>query len=521
MADVENATYEKHGFHDSSEYSQERRGTDVFPPDESGAVHGESFVAGNTFYTKALRLASKFRLEVRGIERVPADERTDKHVYKVGTMWCAANMCVSSLAIGVLAIPVFSLGFVDAFLTIFFINMLGAMPVAFFSTFGPRFGMRQMVLSRFWFGFYGVKVIAFFNCLACLGWSSVNVIVGSQLIHAVNSDVPGWAGIIIIAAGTFIITCFGYKTVHYYEMISWVPCLIVFLIILGVFAHGGSFSNLPVASGSVEAGSVLSFAASVFGFATGWTSYASDYTCYQPANTPRTKVFLWVFVCLVLTLTFVEGLGLAIATATVNNPAYAAAYADNAIGGLLSQVLAPLGTFGQFCLIIVALSIIGNNCPNIYSISFSVQILTHHAQYIPRFVWTFVATLIYCAIAIPGYAHFESVLENFMLVIAYWLAIYEGISLPEHFLFRRGFTGYAPETYDQPAKLPPSFAALFAFCCGIAGAVCGMAQVWWIGPIGGMIGGDYGGDVGFELAFGFAFVSYCVARYFEKKHFGR
>lgn len=432
-------------------------------------------------------------------------------------------MVVSSLAIGVLAVPIFSLGFVDALLTIFFINCLGAMPVAYFSCFGPRFGLRQIILSRFFFGYHGVKLFALFNALACLGWSSVNVIVGAQLIHAVNSDVPGWAGIIIIAAGTFFITCCGYKVVHRYEMISWVPCFIIFLIILGVFARSGDFVNIPMGSGKLEAGSVLSFAASVFGFATGWTSYASDYTCYQPKNTSRTKIFIWVYGALVATLTFTEALGLAIATAIPSNQAYADAYNDNHIGGLLAQVLIPhVGNgFGKFCLVIIALSIIGNNCPNIYSLSFSIQVLTHYAQYVPRFIWTFVGTVIYCCIAIPGYGHFESILENFMLVIAYWLAIYEGIALPEHFIFRGGFTGYAPETYDQPSKLPPSFAALGAFCFGVVGAVLGMAQVWWLGPIGKHIGGAFGGDVGFELAFAFAFISYCGLRFVEKRKFGR
>jgi purine-cytosine permease-like protein len=47
--------------------------------------------------------------------------------------------------------------------------------------------------------------------------------------------------------------------------------------------------------GKSEAGSVLSFAASVFGFATGWTSYAADYTVYQPATQNRVKVFIWTF----------------------------------------------------------------------------------------------------------------------------------------------------------------------------------------------------------------------------------
>ena len=78
------------------------------------------------------------------------------------------------------------------------------------------------------------------------------------------------------------------------------------------------------------------------------------------------------------------------------------------------------------------------------------------------------------------------------------------------------------EHYDQPSKLPVGVAALGAFCCGVVGAVMGMSQVWFIGPIGKLIGDPaYGGDIGFELAFGFTFVTYCLFRTFEKKHFQR
>jgi purine-cytosine permease-like protein len=120
-------------------------------------------------------------------------------------------MVVSSFAIGVLGKSIFFLGFVDAILVVLFFNLIGIIPVCYFSSMGPRFGLRQMVLSRFWFGWYGVKLIAVFNILACIGWSSVNCIVGAQLIHAVNNDVPGFAGILIIAICTFFVCLFGYK----------------------------------------------------------------------------------------------------------------------------------------------------------------------------------------------------------------------------------------------------------------------------------------------------------------------
>jgi purine-cytosine permease-like protein len=150
-------------------------------------------------------------------------------------------MVVSSFAIGVLGKSIFFLGFTDAILVVLFFNLIGIIPVCYFSSMGPRFGLRQMVLSRFWFGWYGVKLIAVFNMLACVGWSSVNCIVGAQLIHAVNNDVPGFAGILIISICTFFVCLFGYKVVHAYEFWSWIPTFIVFLIILGVFAKSGDF----------------------------------------------------------------------------------------------------------------------------------------------------------------------------------------------------------------------------------------------------------------------------------------
>jgi NCS1 nucleoside transporter family len=364
--------------------------------------------------------------------------------------------------------------------------------------------------------------VAIFNILACIGWSAVNVIVGAQLFNAVNSNMPGWAGILVIAAATFLVTLFGYKLVHTYERYSWIPCLIIFLIILGEFAHSGQFYNIPMGVGTSEAGAVLSFAASVFGFATGWTSYAADYTVYQPVNRSRTSVFLWTFIGLAFPLLFTEMLGAAVITAYANNTDYQNAYNNQHIGGLLAQVLSPLGGFGSFCLVILALSIIANNCPNIYSVSLSLQLLARQSARIPRFIWTFIGTVIYVAIAIPGYDHFESVLENFMLIIAYWLAIYEGISLSEHIIYKRGFSGYRPEHYLDASKLPPGIAAMIAFCFGVMGAILGMSQVWFEGPIGALCGAPpFGGDVGFELAFAFSATSYIIMRYFEKRYFGR
>jgi hypothetical protein len=53
------------------------------------------FEIGNGWYARAQRLAGKLKIEQRGIERVPEDERTDagfKALLNVATMWLSANV---------------------------------------------------------------------------------------------------------------------------------------------------------------------------------------------------------------------------------------------------------------------------------------------------------------------------------------------------------------------------------------------------------------------------------------------
>lgn len=318
----------------------------------------------------------------------------------------------------------------------------------------------------------------------------------------------------------------GFQIIHIYEYWSWIPTFIVFLVVLGVFAHSGDFINLPMKTGTSELGAVLSFGSTVYGFATGYTSFAADYTVYQPSNRPRRWVFFATWLGMIFPLFFTEMLGCAIMTATELNGghnAYQIGYHKDHIGGLLGAVLFDrVGDFGKFCVIILALSIVANNCPNIYSVSLTLLVMGRWTRLVPRFVWTIIATGVYIAISIPGYSSFEAVLENFMNFIAYWLAIYEGIAYTEHFVFRRGMRGYHAEDYDKRDKLPPSIAALAAFCFGILGMVLGMSKPWFVGPIAKHAGvPPYGGDVGFECAFAFAAVAYLAFRPLELRYFNR
>jgi purine-cytosine permease-like protein len=56
-------------------------------------------------------------------------------------------MVVSSFAIGILGPQVFQTGFADGALCIIFFNIIGIIPVSFFSALGPTFGLRQVCIT--------------------------------------------------------------------------------------------------------------------------------------------------------------------------------------------------------------------------------------------------------------------------------------------------------------------------------------------------------------------------------------
>lgn len=329
-------------------------------------------------------------------------------------------MVMGHFAVGVLAKALYGLGVVDALIVIVIANLVGMLPVCFFATFGARYGLRQMILSRFWFGWYGVRIVSFVSVFSGLGWSCINIIVGAELVHAVSSDIPGWVAIIFIAFCTFAITLFGYKVVHIYEFWAWLPNFIVYLILLGVFVHSGDFEYIPMGTGSSEVTGVLSFFAVVFGTVISPSVMAADYTVYQPVTQSKVKIFLATGAGLALPSIFTESIAVIVMTATGFDPnatdnRYLNGYNDSGAGGLIGAVLIPaLGGFGRFCMIIMALSTIAINCANIYSVSLNIKVLGRWTEVVPRFIWAGVAAVVYATLAIIAFSHFETVLNNFM-----------------------------------------------------------------------------------------------------------
>ena len=221
-----------------------------------------------------------------------------------------------------------------------------------------------------------------------------------------------------------------------------------------------------------------------------------------------------------LALIFCNIIGVGIATGVAITPAWNDAY-NVSSGALLLACNDGLGGFGGFCVAILALGSITNNAPCTYAAALTFQVLGRYAQAIPRWIWCVVITLIELVCSVAGRNDLFKIFENFLPIMSYWVCPWITIALEEHFIFHvlRGVP-FDWTAWEDKKKLPIGVAALFAWLVGWAGAIIGMDQVWYQGPIALMIGG-HGGDIGAWLSIAFACVTYPPLRYMELKKFGR
>jgi len=226
-----------------------------------------------------VRKLEEYGVEARGIERVPesdrrggggrgwqgaALERCALAEWLAMTMWGAANTTVATYALGTYVAPcramlksslgasIWNLDLRTSILTIVFFNLLSTLPVATFSVWGARTGLRQMCLGRYSWGMVAVWAPTLLNLVACVGWASINAIAGASALHAVGSNhkLPEVAGIVIITGVTAIVSIAGCacsaastradladRAVHLFELASLAPVAIVFFITLGLSAQ--------------------------------------------------------------------------------------------------------------------------------------------------------------------------------------------------------------------------------------------------------------------------------------------
>jgi len=362
-------------------------------------------------------------VEPGGAEFIPLKERHGRPLQLFWT-WTSPNMEFATVFVGLLGI-LLGLSFWETFLAIVIGTVLGSIAHGILSTMGPRYGVPQMVLSRRGFGYWGNILPAGINSLvAGIGWFAVNSVSGALALSALT-HMPEVLALLIVVALQLAVAFLGHNLIHAFERYAF-PVLVVIFLIASVWtlskAHPGATHQTIPGAFLIELGAT-------FGYAVGWNPYASDYTRYFKPDTNRKAIAFSAALGLLLSCVLLETVGAAAGT----------------IAGVASNANPTAGWTGIFptwlrdlTLIAIVIGGIAANALNIYSGAISFTALGFK---LPLAARRAIVALGFGAIgffvAWAGLHNAGEDYNNFLLIIAYWIAPWLAVVFCDMFLRRR------------------------------------------------------------------------------------
>ncbi len=381
-------------------------------------------------------------VEPGGAEFIPLNERHGRPLQLFWT-WTSPNMEFATVFVGLLGI-LLGLSFWETFLAIVIGTGLGSITQGILSTSGPQYGVPQMVLSRRGFGYWGNALPAGINSVvAGIGWFAVNSVSGALALNALT-HVPEVLCLLIVVALQLAVAFLGHNLIHAFERYAFPVLVIIFLI-----ASAWTLSKAhPGATHQTIPGAFLIELGATFGYAVGWNPYASDYTRYFKPDADKKAIAFWAGLGLLLSCVLLETVGAAAGT----------------IAGVVSNANPTAGWTGIFptwlrdlTLLAIVIGGIAANALNIYSGAISFTAIGFK---LPLAARRAIVALGFGAIGFfVGWAGLHNAGEdynNFLLIIAYWIAPWLAVMFCdmylrrrqdpaqiEHLLFNRKYTNWA------------------------------------------------------------------------------
>jgi NCS1 family nucleobase:cation symporter-1 len=365
-------------------------------------------------------------VEPGGAEFIPLDERHGRPLQLFWT-WTSPNFEFATVFVGVIGVAFFGLNFWQAALALVLGSAIGGITQGLLSARGPMYGVPQMVLSRLGFGYWGNVLPAGLNSItAGIGWFAVNSVSGTFALNTLT-HLPKPLCLVIIVVVQIVVAFFGHNLVHAFERYAF-PILAIIFIIATCVILAKSSPGAPSHGGGIG-GFLLTLGAS-FGYAVGWNPYAADYTRYFSPDTSRKAIAWWSGLGLFLSCALLEIAGAA--SATVTGVGAIDANPTGAFTGHLPTALADL------TLLAIALGAVAANVLNIYSgaLSFTAMGIKLPLA-LRRAIVALVFGVIGFIVALTGLHDAGTKYQNFLLVIAYWIAPWLAVVFCDQVLRRR------------------------------------------------------------------------------------
>ncbi|MEU0412987.1 cytosine permease [Streptomyces griseorubiginosus] len=434
------------------------------------------------------------RIETRGIDRVPANERHGRPS-ELFAVWLSANAGYLYIVLGG-TLSVLGLSVLQAFAVLvagsLFWGLVGLQAVS-----GPASGTPSEIVTRAMFGVGGNRIFgAGISWLVCVVYEGINLALGALAAFSLLSTSGVHVGVVtkvvvtvLLGAVTFTLSLYGHATiVRFGTLFSAVlgACVLVLAVFVCQHAsfhpahftplHGQALWVAGLTGFSVIASSPLS-----------WGN-AADYARYLPEHSSPWKVAGWTAAGGFLPSIILGGIGILAGTAV-----------DMSDPETSMRALVP----GWFYVVFLGLIVVGsvaNNVLTAYSSGLSLQALGLRMSRARSIVIDAVIGGALCAYALLS-SDFLTAVNNLLLLTVAFLGPGAAIYVTDILLRRNRYDGDA--LHDERPGAPFWFsrgfspAGVAAMLIGTAAAALCMNTALYVGPVAHALGGaDLSGLVG-------------------------
>jgi nucleobase:cation symporter-1, NCS1 family len=407
--------------------------------------------------------AGDLSVETHGIAPIPEDQRygTPSRLF---TVWFAPQVNMTAVFTGTLAI-LLGLGFWLGLLALAIGSVLGALIVAYLSTWGPRTGTGQLPNSRMAFG-GGVVVPAAVQWLSSIAWGALAGLFGAEAL-AVLLGIPFWLAVLIVLVMQGAVGFFGYEVIHRVQAVLTVVLFTTF-VVFAAKLFGGHDVVTPASVGGADlVGAFVLEVTIAFSIAVSWASYAADFSRYLPADSSGARVFGFTFAGTVIGYVFVQGIGIAGGDILVEHTARGV---REVMGG---------GLLGGLALVAITVAAIGSGAMTVYSGSLALQTIGVRVR---RPVSAVIVTALACALILWLQSGDRATrFQDALLLVSYWIPAFVAVVVIDWLLRARGRATVNPA--EERTGRADAVAAVVAFVLAFAAAIPFMNTTLIEGPI--------------------------------------
>ena len=199
-------------------------------------------------------------VEPTGIEYVTPAQRHGSARALFG-LWFSANAEIATWMVGLFAVALYGTSLRGAAIGIIIGNLAGFALLGVLATFGPRYGVPQMVASRLAFGRYANALPAVLSFLAGVGWFAINTVFGAYALQTI-AHLPYAAALAFMLIAQIVLAVYGYNLIHWFETASSVLLAAGFALLgYATFTradwHAAFNAHAPLAGGGEIGGIIL------------------------------------------------------------------------------------------------------------------------------------------------------------------------------------------------------------------------------------------------------------------------